>query len=448
VTAASASPGLRRRIVRGSFFEMGGYGAQQLLRVASNLILTRLLYPAAFGQAAIVSTLAFGLVMLSDVAIQPCIIQSKRGDDIAFLNTAFTLQVLRGFGLALVMVGLAKPAAWFYREPALASLIYIGATQLVVNGLHSTSVFTLRRHLRLGWLNGLDLGTSLVGVIFVVLLARAYPSPRALVVGAIFTSLLGAVASHFLPVPYRNRFAWDKDAAQEIGRFGRWVFGSSTATFLGGQSDRILLGRFLGTAWLGVYGIAVNLSDMLSGLILRVVSGVLYPVLSEAGRAPDRDLSKLFYRLRLRLDLLSMSATGLLAGTGAWLVHTLWDDRYANAAWIVQVLCIRVAIGLIVSPTETCLFALGQTRYLFARSVTRLLGTLVLIPVGWYLAGVKGVIWATVCAEVPTVLAVWPRSRALGILRLRRELLAVGIFVGADFIGHVVAPWLPRIHLR
>jgi O-antigen/teichoic acid export membrane protein len=448
VTATPVSASLRRRVVRGSFFEVGGYGAQQLLRIASNLVLTRLLYPAAFGQVTIVTTISTGLVMLSDVAIQPCIIQSPRGDEIPFLNTAFTLQVLRGLGLALIMAALGHPAAWFYREPALATLIHVGALQLIINGFHSTSIFTMRRKLALGRLNAFDLVTNFVGTGVIVLLSWFHRTPMSLVLGALIGAALTAAASHFLPVPYRNRFHWEKAAAKEIGDFGRWVFGSSAAQFLGAQSDRILLGRFLGTAWLGVYGIAVNLSEMLSSVILRIIGGVLYPVLSEAGRRPNEDISRFFYRLRLRLDLLSMSAAGALAGTGSWLVHTLWDERYANAAWIVQLLCIRVAITLIVSPTETCLFALGQPRYLFARSLTRLVGTSIGIPVGWYVAGIKGVIWGTVLAEVPTLLAVWPRSRALGILRVRRELLAVAIFAAANVLSHLVAPFLPQIHLR
>lgn len=444
----SAKPGLRALMLRGSFFEVGGYGFQQILRLGSNLILTRLLFPAAFGLASIVGTVAGALVMLSDVAIQPCVIQSKRGDDVAFLNTAFTLQALRGAALALVMVAFAKPAAWFYREPQLESLIYIGAMQLIIGGFHSTSIFTLRRRLALGWLNGLDLATGVVGTSFLLLLAHWYPGPEALVGGTVFTVLIAAVASHFLPVPYRNRFQWDKAAAQEISRFGRWVFASSTATFLSGQIDRILLGRFLGAAWLGVYGIAANLADMLFSLAVRIIGGVLYSVLSQAARDPERDLSTFFYRLRLRLDLLSMTATGLLAAMGGWVIHTLWDARYANAAWIVPILAIRVAITLIVIPTETCLFALGLTRYLFIRSTLRLLGTLVCIPAGWYFAGIKGVMWGIVVAEALTGFSVWPKSRSLGILRVRRELLAVAIFVVAYGLGRLVVPWLPALHLR
>src|SRR5436190_6188902 len=100
-------------MLRGAFFEISGYGAQQAIRLGSNLVLTRLLFPAAFGLASMVWVITSGLVMLSDVAIHACVIQSKRGDEPDFLNTAFTVQAIRGVGLAVLMVLLGKPAAWF-----------------------------------------------------------------------------------------------------------------------------------------------------------------------------------------------------------------------------------------------------------------------------------------------------------------------------------------------
>jgi O-antigen/teichoic acid export membrane protein len=440
--------GLRGRLLRGSLFELSGYGIQQVLRLGSNLILTRLLFPAAFGLASIVSLFLTGLIMLSDVAVGPCIIQSKRGDELAFLNTGFTLQAVRGPLLALLMILLAKPAAWFYRDPHLTPLICFGSLQLIINGLHSTSVFTLRRSLRLGWVNGLELGQTLIAVPLTILLARIYPSPWALVIGSSSGALVYTVASHFLPVPYRNRFHWDRSALLELRQFGRWVLGSSAATFFGGQSDRILLGRFLGVAWLGIYSVATNLSDALGAVILRLVNGVMYPALSEAGRSNRDNISDFYYRLRKRLDLLSMTGTGFLAGAGGWIVEVLWDRRYTDAAWILQVLCVRVAVSLIVSPSETCLFSLGLTRYGFQRSVIRLVASLAFLPAGWYLAGVRGVIWGTVATELSTVLAVWPKCRSLGILRIGKELRSIAIFGACLAAGTLVRRWLPHIHLR
>jgi O-antigen/teichoic acid export membrane protein len=450
--AASAAPpaklGIRERVLRGSMFEIGGYGAQQVLRLGSNLITTRLLFPAAFGLSSLVSVLTAGLVMFSDVALQPCVVQSKRGDDPAFLNSAFTIQAVRGFALAVLMVALAKPAAWFYREPQLENLVYLGSLQLALGGLHSTSIFTLRRRLHLGWVNGLELAQTAFTIPLTIGLAWMYPSAWALVISAVAGTLFFVVASHFLPVGYRNRPQWDWDAVREIRTFGRWVLGSSAATFIGAQADRILMGRFLGASWLGIYAIALTLSEAVSAVVGRLINGVMYPVLSEAARQNDGNISELYYRMRARFDLLSMGATGLLAGAGGWFVHVLWDPRYADAAWILNIACVKVAVTSLVSPSETCLFSLGHTRYGFQRSVVRLLAALAFIPAGWAMGGVRGLIWGTVAAEAFTALAIWPKCWSLGLLRIRREALSAAIFGAALGIGRLILPWLPQVHLR
>jgi hypothetical protein len=82
--------GLRAILLRGSAYEMIGYGASQVIRFGSNLLLSRLLFPEAFGLAALVNIMNQGLLMLSDVGLPTVIVQSPRGDDLRFLNTAFT----------------------------------------------------------------------------------------------------------------------------------------------------------------------------------------------------------------------------------------------------------------------------------------------------------------------------------------------------------------------
>jgi O-antigen/teichoic acid export membrane protein len=437
---------VRARLLRGSAFEVAGYGAQQVLRFGGSYVLTQLLFPAAFGLATLVGVVTAGLSLLSDVAVQPCIIQSKRGDDPAFLNTAFTIQAIRGVILGSLMVVLAKPASWFYREPQLELLIYIGSVQLFLGGLHSTSIFTLRRHFTLGWINVLELGQTALTVTLNITLARIYPSAWVLIAGSTSAGLLYVAATHLLPVPYRNRFHWDKEAAAEMARFGRWVLGSSAATFLGGQSDRIVLGRFLGATWLGIYGIATTLSEAISNLVFRLVNGVLYPVLSQHSR-DGHDVGSIYYRLRLRLDSMSMSSLGLLAGLAQWVVGFIYDERYAPAGWILRILCVRVAISFVVAPNETVLFSMGHTRYGFLRSVTRLVTTVLFIPLGWYIGNVKGVVWGTVAAEACTAFAVWPKSRSLGILRVRREALALCFFGSAFLAGAALSRVLPHVHL-
>jgi O-antigen/teichoic acid export membrane protein len=208
------------------------------------------------------------------------------------------------------------------------------------------------------------------------------------------------------------------------------------------------MGRLLSVAWLGVYSVALTLSEAVSAVVGRLVSGVLYPVLSQAARTSEATIADVYYRLRLKLDTLSMIGTGLLAGAGGWFVHVLWDKRYTDAAWILRILCFRVAVSLIVGPGETCLFSLGHTRYGFQRSLTRLVAAAVFIPLGWKLGGVKGLVWGTVATEFSTVIAVWPKLFELRIIRLRREALSVGLFTAAFALGAALLPWLPNVHLR
>ena len=92
------SSSLKKQAVRGTIWTVFGYGSSQVLRFGGNLILTRLLVPDLFGLMALVQIFIRGLSLFSDIGIRPSIIRSDRGDDPIFLNTAWTIQVIRGFG--------------------------------------------------------------------------------------------------------------------------------------------------------------------------------------------------------------------------------------------------------------------------------------------------------------------------------------------------------------
>ena len=84
------------------------------LFLGNHLILTRLLFPELFGLMALVNTFIQGLILFSDIGIKPSIIRSPRGDDPTFFNTAWTLQVIRGFGLWIGCCLIAWPVSQFY----------------------------------------------------------------------------------------------------------------------------------------------------------------------------------------------------------------------------------------------------------------------------------------------------------------------------------------------
>jgi len=221
---------------------------------------------------------------------------------------------------------------------------------------------------------------------------------------------------------------WDQSAWQEITQFGRWIFGSSVATFLSSQSDRLILGRLLGMSTLGVYSVALMLSEAIGAAVSRVVAGVLYPVFSRVSNEEPEILRDEYYAARLRLDVAALPALGMLTMLGDFIVILLWDARYVEAGWMLRVLAIRVAFACIMLPCEVCLVATGESRFGFLRSVVRMFAVLIGVPLGYAWGGPEGLVLAVALSEFPAAFVLWPASAKRGLFKFSRELLAFGLF--------------------
>lgn len=73
--------GTRARALRSSAILVFGFGSSNILRLASNLVLARLLFPEAFGLMSLVYVFLIGLAMFSDLGLNLSIIQNKRGEE-------------------------------------------------------------------------------------------------------------------------------------------------------------------------------------------------------------------------------------------------------------------------------------------------------------------------------------------------------------------------------
>ncbi len=276
-----ARPRLFTRALRGSAWIMLGYGGSQALRLGANLILTRLLFPEAFGLMAIVTVFLVGLTMFSDVGIGPSISQSKRGDDPDFLNTAWTIQVVRGFALWLVACAIAWPVSWFYGDSALAYLLPVAGIALAIGGFDPTRIETAHRHLLVGRLTVLDLISQSIGIVTMVVLALILQSVSALVLGNLVGVAARLLLTHFFLPGVPNRFRWEPGAASELIGFGKWIFASTIFGFLSAQGDRAVLGKFLTLSMLGVYNIGYFLASFPILLGYAVTGRVLIPIYRE-----------------------------------------------------------------------------------------------------------------------------------------------------------------------
>ncbi|WP_417535538.1 oligosaccharide flippase family protein [Methylophaga sp.] len=387
------TPSLKRLVITGSMWTIGGYAFSQGLRLISNVIMAKLLFPEAFGLMTLVMVFMQGISMFSDIGIIPSIIQSKRGDDPVFLNTAWTMQVIRGFLLWLIALIGAYPYSIFYEEPLLASMIPIAAISAILAGFNSTALATSNRDLNLKNITFLEFIAQFASLCVMVIWVYVSPTVWGLVAGGLVNAFIKMFLSHVWIAKQTNRFQWEKEAASSLFKFGRWILASTALTFFASQIDRILLGYLMGTSTLGIYSIAAMFKETAFKATQMLGSKVLFPSYSRLVR--ENDHQRLYIALRktrLLMIAATWAATLLLITLGSQIIDWLYDSRYQDAVWMIQILPLGSFIGVLSMTYHNAYLAKGKSSYISTLLLYQLLIQIAVIIVGFNIAGTHGVV--------------------------------------------------------
>jgi O-antigen/teichoic acid export membrane protein len=429
---------LKSRVFRAGSWTLLGYIVGLFLRLGGTLVFTRLFTPEIFGIMAVAMAFHLVITLLADVGLRQAVIQSPNGENRSFVNTAWTLQVLRGWLIwsvcGSVAVGLyaADVQGWLpsdsvYVTRDLPAVIAAISFSAVIVGFQSMKAVIVNRALDLKRITLIELTAQIVSLLVVVVAGWATRSIWSLVVGGLVASALVTVLSHvWLDGPV-DRFAWDRMALKELMHFGKWVFLSSALSALAINGDRLLLGGWVNPAMLGYYSIASNLATMVDGAANRVFGAVSLPALSEIVRRQPERLPALYIRMRRVTDAAMVGMAGFLFAAGEWIIGLMYDPRYAPAGWMLQWL----SFGLLFSRyalAQNAYLALGRPSYVTAINITKLVSLFVFVPGLFYAFGVPGAILGIALHLAPTVSFVFWLNRKHGLNDVGVELAAIGMW--------------------
>lgn len=429
--------GLRSRALRGTAIALGGTAGQQGLRLIANLVLTRLLFPEAFGLMALIQTFMIGLQMFSDIGIRPSIIQNRRGEDPAFLNTAWTIQVGRGIVLWLGACALAFPLAHFYGEPQIRELMPAVGLSALISGFTSTKVAVANRQIRLGRQTVIGLVSQVIGLVAMIGFAWIWPSVWALVVGSLISTAISVLAGHMLMPGIPNRLYWDRSAAIDLIRFGRFIFVSTIAGFFVNQGDKLVLGKLMTFSDLGVYNIGFFMSVFPAMLGQTVAEKILFPLYREK---PPSQAPENLRKIRRARELLTggmLLLLAVLAIGGNWLVGLLYDPRYAGAGPILIVLSLMQMLNALTLGNGHLLLAEGNSRDFSRLVILRgVLKFIIMFAAFWFLGLFGVLLTAGLLILITYPLQQFYLSRHKG-MDLRRDALFAVLGIGLA----VLAVW-------
>lgn len=430
VRSAWSSLGVTQRLALvGTFWTLTGFAGGQVLRLAGSLITTRLLFPELFGLMAIVQSVLIAVAMFSDVGLSDNVVRSKHGLDPRFLANVFTVQAVRGVGLWLICVAAGPFVAHFYSDDRITWVLPVAGLAALISGFQSTSIMVLRKRMELGRLSVLELTSQAVGLTVVIAWAAVHPSIWALVIGGLSSTLAKVIGSHLLNRPRRDGFAFERPALSELFSFGRWIFVSTAFTFLAGQTDRLILGKLFSLEFLGVYNIAFMLAEVPRSMMIALSSKVIFPAFSMSTHLSRDDAREKIRTRRRWLLVFAAFALGTLVGLGDLVVSILYDQRWIDAGWMLQVLAVGVWPLILAWSIDPMLFVKGKVHFPALGNALRFFLLCLLTLVGAHYWGAVGAIVGVSLSAVPVLIVSKIGLRRIGYAYVRQDLAATALFV-------------------
>lgn len=440
---------LRERVLSAGTWSIAGYALSQAIRFGTNLVMTRLLVPEMFGVMAVALMVMLALALFSDIGLRLSVVQHQRGSDPIFLDTVWVTKICFGVGMAgvaaLIGLGLTMaaqigmlPSGSAYAAPELPHVITALGFGAVIAGAESTRSMEASRYLTLARVTKMQIAAQIVAVLCMVALAVVHRSIWVLVVGSLVTSAVTTLLSHTWLPGTPNRARWDLQAFKEIFGYGKWVLLSSIVGFCANAGDKMLLGGLATASVFGIYSIAFMLMSAIENAFVKVISDVTFPALSEVARDPRRNLRAALYRFYVPLAALCIASAGMLFLASPAIVSLLYDDRYVDAGWMLQIL----SLALVAVPSRVhamCLLALGKARAHSNLALVRLLVLMTALPLSFNLFGMPGAVWSVVLCYVVVIPVSLLYSSRQNLLDARIEVMVAAatcsLIAAAAFLG-------------
>ena len=400
----------------------GGQLIVQLCSFIRNLIVARMISVSDYGVAAAFAMTFSLLELISSLALDKLLIQSKDGDEPSLQRTAQFIQAIRGLSNGAVLFLLGGLAARLFGIPQAAWSFRALALLPALRGFSHFDLVRMQRGLRFGPSIAVDIGAN----IFVTLLAWPIvfwlKDYRAMLVILVLQSAATLTGSQ---VVAERRYGWafNRDYARRIFTFSWPLLINGMLLFVILEGDRFVIASsrqvFSGARYtladLGQYSLAFSLVMAPAMFVGNIASSLFLPVLSKFQSIPAK-----FQRGYQRVFSVHCFAAVLivipfmLAGPKVivWIYGAKYTASGAVVGWIAAMWGLRTVRN---APTIAAL-AHADTK---APMTSNFIRCLSLVGCIYAAATGKGVVWIAISGLGGELLSLpWIMLRVRNRLRL------------------------------
>jgi len=331
----------------------------RVLAVVSTVILARLLVPEDFGLVAMAMSVLAIIELATLFNFDVALIQ-RRELSRAHYDTAWTLGLILAVGGAATVALLSYPAALFYEEPRLVTVVLVLAGGWALSGLENVGTVEFRRQLAFRREFSFLAARRVIAFVLTTVLALSLQTYWALVIGSILGKVAGVLLSYAMH-PYRPRVCLK--ATRELIGFSGWMLATNIVSVLQAKAPHFVVGRVLGAPPLGILTIATEIAQIASSDLIAPINRAVLPGYSRI--AHDLVLLRsLMLDVVAVVTLVAVPVSAGIAAVAQPLVRTMLGETWMQAVPVIQVLAIASAATAVASNFVYAYMALGLPRLL------------------------------------------------------------------------------------
>lgn len=404
------------------------------------MILARLLSKADFGLAALFSNTLALLEVASRMSFGQQIVQSRKGESRAFLDTAQGLQlVAASLGVVLILafsylapVSLVDSKVWW--AVALLALVPLA------RGFENLDCFREQRRLN-------QLPVLLCDVIpQLIVTAAIWPISRRLHGGfqlVLFVIVgkptLGLLMTHLVA---KERFSlrWDQHYVDSMVGFGWPLVLNGILIFASQQADQFLVAAYLSREALATYALAFSIVNAAWAIFSQPAQAVLLPLLSRY----QQDDGAFRTQYRACVEVTAVAATCLMVPVvafGEQMVTVLFGPKYAGTGPVLTLLGAATAVRFLRFTPALGSMARADTKNQLNSNILRAMS----LPLAACWPAVRyGAIaiaaWAVIGEVATALFSSWQMERRHKIQT--RESFTAFLYLGGSLLVGALLRWL------
>jgi len=350
----------------------------QAVYTVSNIFLARLLFPMDFGVYAIIGSIGSVFLAFSDIGLAAAMVQKKKIVSNLEIKTSFTVQLVLGIVIVLLINIFANYFAIFYKIGDHTDLIRLYSVVFLLSPFRFIPLALLERSLKYINLFFVEVIPIIFGSIVTVLLAFLGFGISSFIWGVIINYLVSAV----ILLPQQSWFKginFNKNSFISLARFG---FNYQTNVFLGllyGPLIILYLGKAVGSENLGYFQFAASIY-VFPLAFSEIINRVSFPIGSRI--QSDRVLLKNLLEKTISLisiTTLPLVAIGLVAVKP--FLHYIYTDRWLPALPAIYLGLLQMGIMSYTGVFSQILAAKGKSEIMRNVAMIWVLLTWVIAPV-------------------------------------------------------------------